>query len=120
MLVEMSKKSSETLPRLSPNFKLWLEHEGVYVFGPGAYALLERIHTTGSITQAAKDLKMSYRYAWGVIRKIETTLDAKVIESYKGGKQGGGGATITEYGLSLMELYSQVKRSFSNFISAME
>ena len=116
----MSKKSSDEIPRLSPNFKLWLEHDGEYVFGPGAYALLQSIHATGSITQAAKDLGMSYRYAWGVIRKIETTLSTKLIESYKGGKQGGGGAIVTEYGLSLMELYSQVNRNFSKFISSMD
>ncbi len=116
----MTGKKNKTLPRLQPNYKLWLEHAGEYVLGPGAYALLRSIHTTGSISQAAKDLEMSYRYAWGVIRKIEAKLNAKLVQSYKGGHHGGGGATITDYGLSLMELYDHVNRQFSDFIATLE
>ena len=112
----MTDTSPQDLPNLNPNFKLWLEHEGVYVFGPGAFALMTSIHKTGSITQAAKELKMSYRYAWGVIRKIEKKLDAKLLDSFKGGKEGGGGATVTEYGLSLMKLYALVNERFIDFI----
>lgn len=114
----MAKNRSEDLPNLIPNYKLWLEFKDEYVFGPGAYALLKSIHSTGSISEASKDLKMSYRYAWGVIRKIEKKLDAKLIESYKGGREGGGGARITEYGLSLMNLYSQVNERFTTFIES--
>ena len=116
----MVKQDNRDLPRLNPNYKLWLEYDGKYVFGPGAYALLQHIHSSGSITKAAKDLKMSYRYAWGVIKKIESVLDAKLIESYKGGSKGGGGATVTLYGLSLMELYAQVNRSFSSVIDSID
>ncbi|MCK5151483.1 MAG: LysR family transcriptional regulator [Candidatus Thorarchaeota archaeon] len=112
----MTDTSPHDLPNLNPYFKLWLEHQGVYVFGPGAFALMTSIHKTGSITKAAKELKMSYRYAWGVIRKIEKKLDAKLLDSFKGGKEGGGGATVTEYGLSLMKLYSLVNERFIDFI----
>ncbi len=112
----MAKPSPQDLPNLNPNFKLWLEHSGEYVFGPGAFALMTSIHKTGSITQAAKELKMSYRYAWGVIRKIEKKLDAKLLKSFKGGREGGGGAKVTEYGLSLMKLYSLVNERFVDFI----
>ncbi|MHA2423967.1 MAG: winged helix-turn-helix domain-containing protein, partial [Candidatus Thorarchaeota archaeon] len=104
----MPKSNSRDLPNLNPNYKLWLESDGEYIFGPGAFAILTSIHKTGSITQAAKELKMSYRYAWGVVRKIEKKLDVKLIDSFKGGKEGGGGAKVTEYGLSLMNLYSLV------------
>ncbi|MHA1907489.1 MAG: winged helix-turn-helix domain-containing protein [Candidatus Thorarchaeota archaeon] len=112
----MTKSSPQDLPNLKPNYKLWLEYNGEYVFGPGAFALLTSIHETGSITLASKNLKMSYRYAWGVIRKIEKKLDAKLLDSFKGGKEGGGGAKVTEYGLSLMKLYSTVNERFSGFI----
>lgn len=120
MLRIMTKSLSKGLPNLNPNYKLWLEYNGAYVFGPGAFALLTSIHQTGSITKAAKELKMSYRYAWGVIRKIEKALDAKLLDKYKGGKEGGGGAKVTEYGLSLMDLYSQVNNRFSEFISSIK
>lgn len=120
MQTPMTANRSEDLPNLLPNYKLWLEHKGEYVIGPGAYALLKSIHDTGSLSEASKELKMSYRYAWGVIRKIEKKLDAKLINSYKGGKEGGGGANVTEYGLSLMNLYSQVNGQFADFIQSIE
>ncbi len=116
----MTPNESGNLPNLLPNYKLWLEHKGGYVFGPGAYALLKSIHTTGSITEASKALKMSYRYAWGVIQKIEKKLNAKLIIPYKGGKEGGGGANVTEFGLYLMNLYSKVNDQFSDFIKSIE
>jgi molybdate transport repressor ModE-like protein len=90
---------------LKPNYKLWLEQDGQYVFGLGAYNILKSIHEAGTITEGAKALSMSYRYAWGVIKKIEITLGVKLLETYKGGNVGGGGARVTEHGLKLMEMF---------------
>ena len=90
---------------LKPNYKLWLEQDGQYVFGLGAYNILKSIHEVGTIAEGAKALGMSYRYAWGVIRKIEITLDVKLLETYKGGNVGGGGARVTEHGIKLMEMF---------------
>jgi molybdate transport system regulatory protein len=115
----MTKNDNDSFPVLTPNYKLWLEHKGKYVFGPGAYALLMSIKKNGSIAQAAKEQKMSYRYAWGVIRKIERVLDASLIESYKGGHKGGGGARLTAYGLSLMGMYSRVSAAFASSIESL-
>ncbi|MHA1933931.1 MAG: winged helix-turn-helix domain-containing protein [Candidatus Thorarchaeota archaeon] len=102
------------LPILRPNYKLWLEHEGDYAFGPGAYRILKSINEAGTITQGAKNLGMSYRYAWGVIRKIEKKLGVKLLDSYKGGNVGGGGARVTDYGLGLMETFSTVNNLMEN------
>lgn len=44
-------------------YKLWLE-EGEHVFGEGLFELLQEIDRLGSINQAARSLKMSYRQAW--------------------------------------------------------
>lgn len=98
--------------KLKPNWKLWLEYDGEYVFGPGAYAILRMIQKEGTITKGAKALGMSYRYAWGVIRKIEKTLGVKILETFKGGPEGGGGARITDFGLKLMNLFARVQTKF--------
>jgi molybdate transport repressor ModE-like protein len=100
------------LPILVPNYKLWLEHEGEYVFGPGAYAILKSVIETGTISQGAKELKMSYRYAWGVISKIEKKLGKKLLNRHKGGTEGGGGAEVTEFGSHLMHLYKEIDDKF--------
>ena len=107
---------NDKLPVLAPNYKLWLEYKGEYVFGPGAYILLKSINKAGTITQGAKDAGMSYRYAWGVIRKIEKKLGAKLLDSFKGGTVGGGGAKVTELGLNLMKMYAKVNTTFASTI----
>ena len=39
---EMSAEE-DAFSRLKPSWKLWLEFDGEYVFGPGAYAILKHI-----------------------------------------------------------------------------
>lgn len=103
---------------LVPDYKLWLERDGEYIFGPGAYAILKSVHEEGTITKGAEKLKMSYRYAWGVIKKIEKKLGITLVETFKGGTEGGGGATVTEYGLKLMEMYSNINNAFNDVLEA--
>ncbi len=115
----MSPKNKRTL-KLEPNYKLWLERDGKYIFGPGAYSIIKAVHEEGTITNGAKKLGMSYRYAWGVIKKIEKELGIILVETFKGGTEGGGGARVTENGLDLMKLYSSVNDAFNNILEASE
>ncbi|MHA2221644.1 MAG: winged helix-turn-helix domain-containing protein [Candidatus Thorarchaeota archaeon] len=110
--------NDERVKKLEPNYKLWLERDGKYIFGPGAFAIIKSIHEEGTITKGAKKLGMSYRYAWGVIKKIEKELGVTLVDTFKGGTEGGGGARVTDYGLELMELYSSVNDAFNNVLEA--
>ena len=107
-------KEDGTIAGLTPNYKLWLEYKKEYVFGFGAYRILKSIQEAGTITEGAKSLGMSYRYAWGVVRKIEKKLGVKLLETFKGGTVGGGGARVTENGLALMKMFSKLNRMFFN------
>jgi molybdate transport repressor ModE-like protein len=103
---------------LVPDYKLWLERDGEYIFGPGAYAILKSVYEEGTITQGAKKLQMSYRYAWGVIKKIEKKLGITLVETFKGGTEGGGGARVTEDGLKLMKMYSSINSAFNDVLES--
>ena len=103
---------------LLPDYKLWFERDGEYIFGSGAYAILKSVYEEGTITQGAKKLRMSYRYAWGVIKKIEKKLGITLVETFKGGTNGGGGARVTESGLKLMELYSSINNAFHDVLES--
>ena len=81
-----------------PAFKVWMETEDGYVFGPGVYSLLKKVMEVGTLKKASTDLGMSYRYAWGLIRKAEEKLGEPLLSAHKGGKAGGGGAKLTERG----------------------
>ena len=67
------------------------------------YNLLVSILDTGSLTAAAKEIKVSYRTALNYIDKIESSLDVKVVNTTKGGKGGGGGTSLTDEGYSILK-----------------
>ena len=92
-----------------PAFKVWLETDNGYVFGPGIYSLLRKIEETGTLKDAANSLGMSYRYAWGLVKHIENRLGASLLESHKGGSQGGGGTNLTELGRQFILEYTELK-----------
>ena len=67
------------------------------------YQLLEAILDSGSLTDAAKYINVSYRTALNYIEKIESTLNVKIVNTTKGGKGGGGGTTLTGEGYSILK-----------------
>lgn len=96
------KKSEQKMPTIRIN--LWLETgEGLF-FGLGRALLLAKIEEHGSLRKAAEELGMSYRAAWGKIRKTEKVLGVSLI-AQNGCKRDG--HRLTEYGLLLTEKYFQ-------------
>jgi molybdate transport repressor ModE-like protein len=104
-----------TTSKTKPAFKVWLETDEGYVFGPGVYRLLRRVDETGTLKDAASSLGMSYRFAWGLIRKAEEKLGKPLIHAHKGGRSGGGGAELTEVGLWFLEEFSKIERAIKEY-----
>ncbi|MGI5858896.1 MAG: winged helix-turn-helix domain-containing protein [Tepidanaerobacteraceae bacterium] len=88
-------------------YKIWLEKNGEQVFGDGIYRLLMLVDELGSINQAAYVEKMSYRQAWGKIKRIEKRLNMRLLDRRRGGETGGG-AMLTVAGKKLMREYREV------------
>jgi molybdate transport system regulatory protein len=80
--------------------------------GPGKIDLLERIGATGSLSQAGRELGMSYRRAWLLLDSLNTSFREPVVATSIGGKAGGG-ATLTEFGAKLVETYRQLEKEFN-------
>jgi molybdate transport system regulatory protein len=74
--------------------------------GPGKIALLEGIARGGSLSQAARDLHMSYRRAWQLLASLNACFLERVAVTAKGGR-GGGGATLTLFGQKLIRVYRE-------------
>ena len=111
-----------------PKFKLWLslpDCEGV--FGDGKWRLLKAIEETGSLSAAALSLGISYRKAWGDLKKAETRLQLRLIERYRGGISGGG-TVITPEGQRWLKAYETfhvqiehtVREAFSDMMRQLE
>jgi len=84
------------------NNKLVLEQEGAKI--------LETINKTCSILETAKTLDVSYRYVWNYLRRMQVLLGEPVVETFKGGKDGGGGAKVTKRGNALLTEIRQAER----------
>jgi len=95
--------------------KLWIESEGKPVFGRGRRFLLEAIDKHGSINQAAKEINISYRKAWGYIKAMEERLGFKLIERQTGGKNGGG-ATLTEEAKKFLRKYEALEMGIRELV----
>ncbi len=77
--------------------------------GPGKIDLLEGIQKSGSLSQAARDLRMSYRRAWLLIDSLRSSFREPVAVAMTGGK-GGGGITLTKFGERLIRSYRALER----------
>ncbi len=87
--------------------KVWLEVNGRPVLGPGRLELLRAIDEQGSISQAARLLKISLRKAWGQIKSMESQLALALVQKQTGGR-GGGGARLTPEGRDLVARYARL------------
>ncbi|HXI76037.1 MAG TPA: LysR family transcriptional regulator [Steroidobacteraceae bacterium] len=78
--------------------------------GIGKIELLEGIERTGSLSQAAREMHMSYRRAWLLLEDLNTSFDHRVASASVGGR-GGGGVVLTEFGSSLVAGYRRLESS---------
>lgn len=89
--------------------KIWIEHEGKPLLGKGGARILEEIDSTESLSKTSRNLNMSYRYVWNYLQKIEKSIGEPVVETYRGGKIGGGGARLNNLGRSLLQEYKRTE-----------
>jgi molybdate transport system regulatory protein len=105
---------------LKPSFRLWLEDsKKAVVLDQADAALLRYIAQTGSLTQAAKIVRMSYRGAWDRMERMEKNLGHRLVERKAGGKAGGS-ATITEEGRKLLKEFRKTRKLLFNVLDDKE
>lgn len=95
--------------------KVWMTVGGRQLGGSDRVALLAAIAAHGSITQAAKAVKMSYKGAWDAIEGMNNLAGEPLVERLTGGK-GGGGTRLTPRGAQLVENFHLIEREHRMFI----
>lgn len=101
-------------PKKQPVIRLhlWLETEKGLFFGLGRMKLLKCIQDGQSLKGAAESLGMSYRAAWGKIKKTEKVIGIKLLEK-KGGNRSG--YQLTREGVELMNQFDRWFAEVENF-----
>jgi molybdate transport system regulatory protein len=99
-----------------PTVRYRLDFADACSVGPGKIELLEHIRKSGSLSQAGREIGMSYRRAWLLLDSLNTSFREPVVATNVGGKSGGG-ATLTEFGACLVDTYRQLEGEFNTTAS---
>lgn len=111
----------DTSKKPEPGFhgRVWIDGpEGTFI-GYGRIVLLERIIEHGSITKAAKAMKMAYRHAWDLVDSMNRQAKEPFVELATGGK-GGGGARVTAAGKKAIKVFRRFHKDLQTFLKQEE
>lgn len=76
--------------------------------GPGKIRLLAAIREHGSISGAARQLRISYRRAWLMVDTLNKSCPGGVVETVAGGSKGGG-TRLTPLGEQILDRYQAMQ-----------
>lgn len=96
--------------KLQYSFRLYVVSGNKRLLGKGGSQILDAVDRLGSISAAANELQMSYRFVWNYLRRMEQRLGRRVIATRRGGTKrargrGGGGAELTLTARTLLNDY---------------
>jgi molybdate transport repressor ModE-like protein len=98
------------------NYKFWLSSvTGDGLLESSTWALLKAIKSEDSISKAAKTAGISYRKAWGDLKKAEELLGYAVVSKKRGGADGGN-TTLTEKAIKLLEAYAALQSKLDDTV----
>lgn len=96
-------------------YKIWIDRNGKSFLGKGKVILLKELHELKSLNKAADRLNISYKKAWEMLKNLnENSLQPVTIQ--KVGGKNGGGTTLTEYGLQLIQTFERVDQRCKEFL----
>jgi len=102
---ELSGNGLQTLgDGLQIRAKAWITAGDETFLAYGRIVLLEKIRECGSISAAARAIRMSYRRAWWHVETMNRLARRPLVETAVGGK-GGGGTRLTPEGEEAVRLY---------------
>ena len=95
--------------------QIWITAGEQSMGGHGRIHLLSKIAELGSISQAAKSMKMSYKAAWDAVDHMNNLAGEALLHRTTGGK-GGGSTTLTERGQQLITNFQRIEQIHQRFL----
>lgn len=98
---------------------LWIDKDNKGFLGKGRIELLKQIDKHGSLSRAAKAMKMSYKAAWDSLNEMKELSDEELIISNSGGK-GGGGSKLTQKAHNYIIIYELLFKTQQDFLKSID
>ncbi|WP_428026448.1 TOBE domain-containing protein [Arcobacter sp.] len=96
----------------------WINKNEKAFIGKGRVELLKNIQIYGSISKAAKQMKMSYKAAWDSVDIMNKLSQEPLVTKVTGGV-GGGGTVITTYAKEIINAYDELKNLHETYLENM-
>src|SRR5262245_50038239 len=103
------------IPDTTVKTKVWLERDGQFVLGDGGFMLLLGILEHGSLLGAARQIRWSYRHAWGYLRRAEAALGTRLTQA-RPGKGASRGTVLTEAGRLIIERLAEIRNRINDAV----
>lgn len=92
---------------LKPEYKIWFSsYKGDGILGDGKWKILKQIDECGSLVGACEKMGITYRRTWNDMRKIEKMLGFQLLQTTRGGDEGGS-TKLSPEGLRLVKSFDE-------------
>jgi len=95
--------------------QIWVEAGGARAINEAGADLLDQIDACGSLSEAARRLRFSYRRAWMLLDSMNKRWPRPLVITATGGKRGGG-AKLTETGRHVLRAYRDLQLQLEHLL----
>ena len=118
----MSRKADKPRARASGSPRtlrgqVWVETGGRPAITEAGADLLEQIDACGSLSEAARRLRFSYRRAWMLLDAMNKRWPRTLVTTSTGGVRGGG-AKLTELGQHVLRTYRDLQLRIEHLLDS--
>ncbi|MBW8327416.1 MAG: winged helix-turn-helix domain-containing protein [Prolixibacteraceae bacterium] len=92
-----------------------IKKDGTCFLGPVKTELLNEIRKSGSLSSAAKNMKISYQHVWTMIDEMNRIAPEPLVIKQRGGTHGGGTA-VSGYGERLLRDYQMIQAQIKKMV----
>ncbi|MDP9175966.1 MAG: LysR family transcriptional regulator [Planctomycetota bacterium] len=97
--------------------RFWVELEGRPVMTDAGADLLDQIAICGSLSEAARRLRFSYRRAWMLLDAMNRGWPKPLVRTSTGGRRGGG-TEVTDLGQHVLRSYRDLQLQLEHLLGA--
>lgn len=115
----MNRAKRATAPTGKLRGRLWVEIDGKPALTEAGADLLEQIDALGSLSDAGRRLRFSYRRAWMLLDAMNQVWPTRLVDTRVGGRRGGG-AHLTKAGHAVLRAYRDLQLQMEHLFEQAE